>query len=107
MSEHSYSFRIKDMLRKKGWTVISLETLGRGIPDCLCAKRKRFFLLEFKFEKNKINELQKIFYFDNQINIDIFILRKDDEGLKLFTDTNSYLFKSVKELIDYFERRIR
>ena len=107
MSEQTYSARIKNSLRISGWTVINMESLGNGIPDCLCAKNKHVFLLEFKYNKNKTNERQNIFYFNNVHNIEIFVLRKGEEGLVLFTDKNSHAFKSVKELVEFFERRIQ
>lgn len=106
MSESTYTKRIKKDFHSSGWTVINLESIGEGTPDFLIAKNKKCFLIEAKF-KNRIRETDQIVWdIQNGKNIDISVLRKDKEGLKLTTDKNNYLFKSVKELIDFFERRI-
>jgi hypothetical protein len=64
MSESSFSKRIKNKLRKEGFFVLDLESLGEGIPDCLVIDRKnnKCCFIEFKMENGKLTKAQVIFF---------------------------------------------
>lgn len=108
MSEKTFSQKIKTALRKEGWTVINLESIGEGVPDCLIAKNKKVFFIEFKFLNNRLTKEQVIFMCNNIRNIDCYILRKKSNSISLsksstLLDTE---LKSTLEVVEFFERRI-
>ena len=45
-------------LRKAGYSVLSLASLGRGTPDIICGSRTRNVLIEIKSGKGKLNKQQ-------------------------------------------------
>jgi hypothetical protein len=107
VSEATYSKKIKADLRAKGWTIINLEAVGNGVPDCLCAKKRKVFLLEFKYAGNALNKRQINFKKKNILNIEICYLTKIKNQFNIRAETSFCIFKSRTEVIKFFENEVK
>jgi Holliday junction resolvase len=53
---------IVDALRKHGAFVVSLASVGKGVPDLLIGYKRHTILMEIKFGNNKLTEDQIVFH---------------------------------------------
>jgi len=53
---------IVDALRKNGAFVVSLASVGKGVPDLLVGYKRHTILMEVKFGNNKLTEDQIVFH---------------------------------------------
>jgi len=53
---------IVDALRKHGAFVVSLASVGKGVPDLLIGYKRHSILMEIKFGNNKLTEDQIVFH---------------------------------------------
>jgi len=78
MNEKSFSKRLKNEFRKSGWTVIDMEGIGNGVPDCCIIKYNTYALLEFKYGKKEAEEQltkhQVSWFKKNGMNTRVFIV---------------------------------
>jgi hypothetical protein len=72
---------IVDALRKVGVSVVSLASVGNGIPDLLAAKHDKVWLIEVKGPKGKLTFAQKKFVLEWPGVV--HIVRSVDEALRL------------------------
>jgi Holliday junction resolvase len=72
---------IVDALRKVGVSVVSLASVGNGIPDLLAAKHDKVWLIEVKGAKGKLTPAQTKFVLDWPGVV--HIVRSVDDALRL------------------------
>lgn len=65
-------------LRKAGCQVQSLAAIGRGVPDLLCARASRIWLLEVKHGKGDLTAAQRAWH----ALWPVFIVRTPEEALR-------------------------
>ena len=53
---------IVNALRKHGAFVVSLASVGKGVPDLLIGYKRHTILMEIKFGNNKLTEDQIVFH---------------------------------------------
>jgi Holliday junction resolvase len=70
---------IVEALRARGWSVLSLAALGKGVPDVLAHRQGVWRLCEIKVGKNKLNEKQQRF----AAVWPVTVLRSVDDALEL------------------------
>lgn len=72
---------IVDTLRKVGASVVSLASIGQGVPDLLACKGDKYWLIEVKGPKGKLTDDQKRFILDWKGTV--HIVRSADDALRL------------------------
>ena len=77
-------------LRICGYSVISLHTIGNGVPDLLVADSERYWLLEIKMptraKGNKCFTPDQIKFLENWRGPKIHVCRSTEEALKVLQD---------------------
>ncbi len=66
-------------LRKAGYSVLSLASLGRGVPDILVASPTRTMLMEIKEGKHKLNKQQMAWH--NKWPALVYVVRSLEDAL--------------------------
>lgn len=74
--------KIVKELREEGFKVLSLATLGKGVPDLLIMSEGILMLVEIKTDKNKLTP-QQITFFENWQGI-VCIARSTKEIIEAF-----------------------
>jgi hypothetical protein len=72
---------IVDALRKVGVSVVSLASVGNGIPDLLAAKNDKVWLIEVKGPKGKLTPAQ-VEFMSTWPGV-VHIVRNVDDALRL------------------------
>ena len=67
-------------LRKIGALVTDLSRVGGGVPDLLVAFRGRFYVLEIKTDKGKLNDLQAAWHAKHE-GCYVFVVRSAEEAI--------------------------
>ena len=113
MNEKTFSKRLKNEFKKSGWTVIDMEGIGNGVPDCLVIKKHFYVLLEFKYgtgdPRKQLTQHQKVWIKNNSKNTYIYIVSKHEQGrceiMNIDTDY-SINYGSIKSIVDEFNEKI-
>lgn len=85
MSEKTFSNNIKDKLRKAGFFILDLESLGEGIPDCeiIYLERNKGVFLEFKDKNEKLTTAQKAWIKKNSKATVIILEKRSRLGYRI------------------------
>lgn len=73
--------QIVSALRDAGCLVVSLASVGLGIPDLLVGFRRKNYLMEVKGPKGELNELQEVFH--RRWEGQVAVVRTPEEALRV------------------------
>ena len=76
--------QIVNDLRRCGYSVISLHAIGNGVPDLLVADSERYWLLEIKAPKGRLEQSQ-IEFMERWRGPKIHVCHSTDEALEVLT----------------------
>jgi hypothetical protein len=72
---------IVEALRKRGFQVVLMHSVGRGFPDTIVAKDRKMKLVEIKAQKGRLTDSQTVFH-SNWVGPCIEIIRSVEEALR-------------------------